>query len=267
MSHSARLASTVFLLVLSAFCFGQSNTGFQPFGSFSSPGPDIINLANLNVHLTIPVVHKAGRGMPFNYNLSYDGTVWSVVGTTKNGTTTYKWGFSPGWTGLSLNGSIVGGLTYYTFGFVPNVEVCNDTVYTYTDPAGTSHTFGASNVSYDAGCGPKTGTTTTTDGSGYLLTLSGGTDGGALGNPATVVSLYDSSGNLINVGALIGSITDPNGNAISVNSAGSVTDTLGMTVLSLSGTSPAVFSYAGPGGSTQHLQVNYTSQTVATNFG
>jgi hypothetical protein len=51
--------------------FAQVSTGTPPFGSFAS-SPDTVSLANGNVELTIPVLNKAGRGLPFNYSLSYN---------------------------------------------------------------------------------------------------------------------------------------------------------------------------------------------------
>lgn len=55
---------------------GQVTTGTYPYGTFSNKGFDTINVGNLNVHFSIPVINKAGRGMPFTYNLSYDSSVW-----------------------------------------------------------------------------------------------------------------------------------------------------------------------------------------------
>src|SRR4029077_5791431 len=70
-----------------AFCTGivsaQVPTGTPPFGSFGG-GPDIINLANLNSHIAIPVLHKSGRGTDFTYDLSYDSSVWYPVGSSGN---------------------------------------------------------------------------------------------------------------------------------------------------------------------------------------
>src|SRR5712692_8110541 len=62
----------------------QVQTGTPPFGSFSG-GPDVVNLANLNDHWTIPVLHKPGRGTNFTYDLGYDSSVWVPVtsGSTK----------------------------------------------------------------------------------------------------------------------------------------------------------------------------------------
>jgi hypothetical protein len=58
---------------------GQTQTGLYPYGSFDSPGPDTIDRGSLNVHFSIPVVTKQGRGLPFQYQLVYDSLVWSPV--------------------------------------------------------------------------------------------------------------------------------------------------------------------------------------------
>ncbi len=44
----------------------QVATGTPPFGSFSG-GPDIVNLGNLNGHLTVHAMKKPGRGTNFTY--------------------------------------------------------------------------------------------------------------------------------------------------------------------------------------------------------
>ena len=44
--------------------------GLPPFGTFSGGPFDFVNNANLNVHFEIPVVNKAGRGLPFVYTLT-----------------------------------------------------------------------------------------------------------------------------------------------------------------------------------------------------
>src|SRR5260370_9034928 len=70
-------------------------TGTPPFGSFAG-GPDIIDLANLNSHITVPILHKAGRGgFNFTYDLSYDSSVWfpSSVSGTNTWTSVTSWGW------------------------------------------------------------------------------------------------------------------------------------------------------------------------------
>lgn len=87
-SHSVRCARfrhsgiAVFCFVVLTLCssfplLAQVSTGTPPMGSFTS-GPDQINLGNLNVHFPIPIFSKPGRGIPFNYVLSLDSSVWTV---------------------------------------------------------------------------------------------------------------------------------------------------------------------------------------------
>ena len=47
-----------------------------------------------------------------------------------------------------------------------------------------------------------------------------------------------------------GTVQDPNGNQISISAAGVITDTLGMTALTVSGTPPSntTYTYAAPSG-------------------
>ena len=58
------------------------NTGFPPFNSFQNAQFDSINLANLNIHFGADIEHKAGRGTPFDYVLSYDSLIWTIVNNT-----------------------------------------------------------------------------------------------------------------------------------------------------------------------------------------
>src|SRR5258708_33306606 len=87
-------------MVLFSFTLGQLEaqvpTGTPPFGSFGG-GPDVINLANLNSHIVVPVLHKPGRGTNFTYDLSYDSSVWYPV--TSGSTTTWTPVLGWGWRG------------------------------------------------------------------------------------------------------------------------------------------------------------------------
>src|SRR5260221_13031168 len=94
MTRILRYAFLTIILALAAeAASAQVTGGTPPFGSFGG-GPDVINLASLNSHISIPVVHKAGRGSDFTYDLSYDSSAWYKV--TSNGTTSwqpvYNWG-------------------------------------------------------------------------------------------------------------------------------------------------------------------------------
>ncbi len=68
----------------STIASGQVAGGTPGFGSYGGGPFDIVNLANLNVHLPITVFSKAGRGMPFNYTLGYDSSIWYPVGSSGN---------------------------------------------------------------------------------------------------------------------------------------------------------------------------------------
>ena len=82
------------ILLASSPASSQVATGLPPFGSFSG-GPDIVNNANLNVHLQIPILTKAGRGLAFYYALTYESAVWypSSAGGTNTWTPMPNWGW------------------------------------------------------------------------------------------------------------------------------------------------------------------------------
>ena len=67
----AKLRTSVcaFVIMFSASAgVAQVATGTYPYGTFNNQGFDTINVGNLNVHFSVPVISKAGRGMPFTYN-------------------------------------------------------------------------------------------------------------------------------------------------------------------------------------------------------
>ena len=65
----------LFVALLSQIAPAQVATGTPPYGSFGGGPFDTVNLGNLNVNFVIPVFHKAGRGTPFTYDLSYDSSI------------------------------------------------------------------------------------------------------------------------------------------------------------------------------------------------
>jgi RHS repeat-associated protein len=145
----------------------------------------------------------------------------------------------------------------------------------YIDSAGTVHPFPNSTVTNfnpSLPCGqdsyPTSKQTTASDGSGYVMTES--PPGG---------SVYSPSGELIDSppyptwNSGLSTITDANGNEVSVSTSGSnstFTDTLGRTALTVTGTgtpsSPVVLSYTAAGGSGQ-VTMHYATKTVQTSFG
>src|SRR5438552_5091069 len=138
------------LLILAASsASGQVQTGTPPFGSFSG-GPDVIDLANLNAHLSIAVVNKPGRGTDFTYNLGYDNSVWYPV--TSGGTLIWQPVGNWGWRGQT--DAAVGYVIYKAtplscFSQEDNRWESYTNYYfkTYVDEYGTTHNLGTIAVS------------------------------------------------------------------------------------------------------------------------
>ncbi|MGA2300808.1 MAG: RHS repeat-associated core domain-containing protein [Candidatus Acidiferrum sp.] len=270
MIRSIRILFLLFLFTLAAVqLHAQVTTGTAPFGSFGG-GPDTINLANLNSHITIPVLHKAGRGTNFTYDLSYDSSVWYPVtsGTSTVWTPVLDWGWrgqteiATGYISFSITNTFV------------RFPVCNITTYSnfvYHDPFGVPHGFNGSAIwdqNPGSGCTARITPLTAVAGDGSGFTLYANGTGGAY-----VVSSKGRTINApLNTNAGSSTAIDRNGNIIS-GSSGQFFDTLSSSVpvLTVAGsgtsTSPMTFTYTAPSGASAYYQINYTNYTVATNFG
>jgi RHS repeat-associated protein len=258
-------------LIFNVSTRAQVATGTPPFGSYGG-GPDVLNLANLNAHFTMPVLHKAGRGMAFTYDLIYDTSIWTPVtsGSTKTWIPSGNWGW----------GAVTQVATGYLTATVTEWEQCGYynqkgiwihvgdvnavTNWAYLDKFGQSHPFpGTTYTSGSSYCPPPTYLTSlATDGSGYTLQVqASGTTVVARDGTSVVPQL--------NIGNGTSTVTDSNGNQISVNSSGVFTDTLGTTALTVSGgaPSPLVMTYTAPSGGNAQYTVKYSTFTVQTNFG
>jgi RHS repeat-associated protein len=242
-------------------------TGTPPFGSFGGGQFDTINLGDLNVHFSVPVLNKAGRGPAFTYNLAYDSSVWTpaIVSGGRGWQPVANWG----WQGAT---NIVLGFISYNKATTTCSGGGNDVTWSsfaYIDGVGVAHAFPGSAVELTGTCGTQspTLTSTATDGSGYTLnfTLNSATVTSKSGKVINPPSSGSSSG--------AGSVTDANGNQITVNSSGQYFDTLSSTtpVLTVAGSgtpsSPTTFTYTAPSGGSASYTVNYTQYTVATDFG
>lgn len=254
-------------MLLSSFASAQVSTGLPPLGSFSS-GPDVINLGNLNGNLRFPVVHKPGRGIPFDFILSYDTSVWTKV--TANGATSWQPIGNFGW--RTLTEANVGYISFRSTRVQcqlvidtepPTYKTVNEILrdqYQYHDMFGTIHNF--ANVTGGCPDDIQTNDTVSTDSSGYTL-HTGGTLGGSITAP---------DGTTINppVGTSTGGANriDRNGNEITTNGS-SFTDTLGATVLTSSGgvPNPLILTYTTSTGTQASVTVTYASYTVQTSFG
>jgi len=221
-------------LLLSQPASAQVATGFPPFASFGGGPFDVVNNANLNVHFAIPVVEKAGRGLRFDYLLSYDSSVWTPTGSSGAQTWTpagqqassiagtWGWrGFYEAYAGYntytSTNRFCVIGGTYYYWTVYSN--------FTYHDSTGTSHSFNITTnlASTQCGISPVTsGTAIATDGSGLTMSVTN----------YTSAVVYTRSGDTIqppvSVSLPSSSHTDSNGNRVT-GTFGSFADTLNTT--------------------------------------
>jgi hypothetical protein len=103
-----------------------------------------------------------------------------------------------------------------------------------------------------------------TDGSGYYLNASGGS--------GTIISPAGSTFSVpINTTSGTATVSDSNGNQISVNGSGQFFDTLSTSTpaLTVSGTapSPTTFTYTAFSGGNASYTMNYSSYNAWTNFG
>ena len=258
------------LLSFLLFCFGIAAaqapaTGNYPFSTYDLRGFDSVNVGNLNVRFNIPITSRTGRGLPFNYSLQYEGLVWSAVGGTWVPDPTF------GFQGL-LNGTgLKGYLTFQTTqrscprtgaggGGIP---VSRYFGYVYHDEFGIAHHFNYSDQEVCNSADTITGDGSATDNSGYKLNVNDTsqvlTRSGSVITPAQSATGQDPT-----------SLVDSNGNQINGNGSGGFTDTLGVTALSISGSSPRVFNYPvtrqANGATTASTTLSYRTYTVRTNF-
>jgi hypothetical protein len=235
-------------------------TGIPPFSSIGGGPFDAINLGNLNVHLDVPIFHRAGRGVPFDYDLSYDSSVWYVSsGAWQPVNTNF------GWRGVTEAQT---GYVTYTGGGLQN---CGDGTqgrtyrgWNYHDPSGAGHSFSIIVTTCDNGTDEMR--QTASDGSGYTMDASAGIQQPSVkiyppGGGTIVPPLQSPNGS--------GSVTDRNGNQLTTTYSAGVTtfvDTLGTTALTVTPSgSSMLYQYPGPSGAV-HMTVKYSTKTVETFF-
>ena len=280
---ATRLLLSLGFFVLAALgtSFSQVATGVPPFSSAGGGPFDTVNLGNLDVHFIVPIMNKAGRGMAFDYSVSYDSSVW--LPTNSSGQSVWTPVFNWGW--MAQTAVKTGYITYikYVYNCDDPPPLHNQYIFYrgwgYHDFWGVSHSFLGS-MEYDpSGCDLGTHgslNSSATDGSGLILKASLSSGGGP--NPATI-SLPN--GNVLtppmNLASgssyAAGTVTDANGNQITVNGSGQFYDTLSSTtaVLTVTGSgtpsSPNKFTYTPPSGTNVFYTMNYVQYTVKTGFG
>jgi RHS repeat-associated protein len=246
---------------------GQVATGTYIYGTYDTLGIDTVNVGNLNVHFSIPILNKAGRGLPFNYDLTYDSSVWYPA--TVNGVQVWVpiQGFGWGEDTAVATGYVNYLQSVSTRGACTTVRNYD---FVYYDQFGVTHPFNGYTFeiipSGNGTCNsltPPTGSTSlATDGSGYTLNVTG----------MSTVALTSASGTQIRppvqVGTGSASYTDSNGNQISVNSSGAFTDTTGNVVLTVAGNAPNphTFTYTDTTGTPRAVTMSYKTYTVQTAF-
>ncbi len=244
----------------------QVATGMYPYGTFDSKGFDTINVGNLNVHLSIPILTKPGRGIPFSYRLTFDNSVWQPV--TVNSAKYWEPVTGFGWHGATEN--VTGYMSdtfqsiqshYYSGKLIITCDTTYMSNWIYHDPFGVQHPFGGQVVHSNCPNGPSINNPPglATDDSGYsyanyVLTTKSG---------ATIVPGLPPSEAMA-----AGSVTDSNGNQISHDGNGNFTDTTGTKVLSISGVAPnpQTYTYTDATGNAQTVTVSFKSYTVQTAF-
>lgn len=238
---------------------GQVATGVYSYGTFDNKGFDTINVGNLNVHFAIPVLHKAGRGIPFYYDLTYDSSVWYPV--TAGSTAAWTPAQAFGW---GANTVITTGYLSYTYrsgtclqGTV-RIPMSMSSNIVYHDPFGGVHPF---NGIVETGCTTEnTVQVNSTD--GYHLQNNQNYLGPVLNGAGTVFQVP------VNTGSGAGSATDSNGNEVTIDSNGNFTDTTGKVALSIGGgaPNPLTLTYKDTFGNSQEVKVYYAEYTVQTAF-
>lgn len=252
-------------------------TGLYAFGPFDSRGFDTINRGNLNIHFSIPIVSKPGRGgSNFAYALTYDGLIWSP----KSSSGANVWTPVPAWGWGDATNAEWGYVTY-------EEQLLKCTLppkglqevegvyshYVYHDNKGNSHSipFSLTDPCGNTSGPTGTGTYTLTDNSGLVIYRQNNSftvfnkQGAEYGVP--VYTEFTGYNEQTHVGS--GTFTDTNGNEISASSSGAFTDTMGKTVLTLAGAAPnpVAYTYTDSNGVSQTVTVNYSEYTVQTNFG
>ena len=247
----------------------QVATGTPSFGSFGGGPFDVVNLGNLNVHIAIPILHKAGRGIPFTYDLRYESSVWTPL--TSGGTTR----------GALLRIGAGAVLRKWNLGTSPIHRTCSTALKKMETK---SHTRSTLTMPITIRSGfliglisrqplPRTSPPLESPRMPQELLTTGGLhhERSDEHDQLCRVSCGDDTHRPVNVTNGAGSKIDANGNEITTDGNGNFYDTLSsLAVLSVSGagtpSSPMQYQYTGPSGSAK-FKVKYTQYTVKTGFG
>jgi RHS repeat-associated protein len=232
-----------------------STTGFPPFSTFDTTLSDSINLANLNIHFSIPLRQSTARNLPLEITLDNDNNFITCTNQCNGG-----WIRSTSDWGASTN---VGFGAFYDTSptqACPNNPQILTQVYSnfrFLDGHNTYHYFGTVNADTQNCTSAQQLTGFTTDGTQYYIVLTH-----VNGNVS--YSVTDVAGNVY-AGT---TKTDPNGNTLL--GFNGFTDASGNKLLTMNRVSNLLtqYSYTGPGANFSPMfQVNRTAYTLKTAFG
>lgn len=278
MNYLRSLVCSALLVLTTSAVSAQVATGTPPFGSFTGAQVDTVDLANLNVHFSIPVFSRAGRGLPFFYSMQYDSSIWQTV--LNPVTLTYSWvpvdSTNTTWGWRAMTDAQSGYVTYSAS------SDCTGWIFesfVYHDSYGTTHPFLPGTAMFSPGTcsGPPTyptsGTYVAADGSGYTLYAQSTVKSSS---GVTTAIIHTRSGVTITPAILnpasngTFTVTDTNGNQLTSTFSGStttLTDTLGTTALTIQGNPPTSYTYTAPNGANAPpVSLTYTAYSIQTNF-
>ncbi len=236
--------------------------GFPPYGSFQDGQFDSVNLENLNVSFSIPIVSVPGRGLNLSHALTYNSLIWYQL---PNG-----YGKSWYWADGMLTEPGPGNILYDF-----QEEMCNETEvayhyynYRFEKPDGTVHNFGLDFYDTPTFCNFWTGPTAhfAEDGSGYFMDAT---------DPLYPIVYTPAGVRVWNVWPGP-TMMDTNGNASSHPEPGwgawtNYTDTLGRVALKFYKATPFYtyfeYKFQDANGTYQTARVNYQSFQIKTVFG
>jgi hypothetical protein len=239
----------IFALLTVAVAQSDPAAGIQPFSTQVGGPIDSVDLASSNILIKIPVRSKAGA-MPFSFALISNSHAYKGPSGPGGTFQLVDFGFSGLPAGVSGSRLTHSGTTFQCQGNADNLY--QD--FAVVDATGGAHLLDP-NLMTDGNykCYALPQGAKTQDGSGYTVNFT----------TAIAGDIYDKSGKKVS-----GFVTsDPDSNTIAF-SAGSYTDTLNtvaMTVVSQTG-SWDKYEYQDSAGTTQIVQVNYSSYTQLTDL-
>jgi len=234
-------------LALLAFCFGRpaaaqtdytENLGAPTFATMDQVELGLVNFANGNLHMEIPIASFPQRGRkPLSYKLVYDSRIWSVNNYNQWEPTAL---FGSKWVGWRLvTSNDHGGL-----GDVSNTTLCTvgghvvgDVIvsdFNFQAPDGSVHYFNAANLQFSNNCGGTVNLCTAgsaNNGTGYFMFDNTQTScAGKWGTGPTVLAPDGTEVSLPNGNS---GVKDANGNFYSLDSNGNIIDQLGRTPVTI----------------------------------